>query len=139
MAQGGILHDTGKLNVLEIILNKPGKFEIEDHQIIQQHTVAGYEMCKRLGFMIEELEIIRFHHERYDGKGYPDQLGGESIPLLARLLSIVDVYDALTSDRIYRPALSVTEAREILKKESGKSFDPNLLTKWLKLTTKNYE
>ena len=139
LAQGGILHDIGKLNVPENILNKPSKFDIEDYKIIQQHTVAGHEMCKRLGFMIEELEIIRFHHERYDGKGYPDQLDGESIPFLARLLSIVDVYDALTSDRIYRPALSVTEAREILKKEMGKSFAPNLLTKWLNLTTKNYE
>lgn len=96
LAQGSIVHDVGKINIPDSILNKPGKLDMDERKVIEQHPLKGYEMCKNLGFMKEELNIIRNHHERWDGKGYPDGLK-DQIPILSRIVAVVDVYDALTS------------------------------------------
>ncbi|SFE83286.1 HDIG domain-containing protein [Paenibacillus catalpae] len=124
IAQGGIVHDIGKLIVPDHILNKPGKLTPEEREVIEKHPVTGFNLCRRLGFMQEELAVIRSHHERWDGSGYPDALSGDNIPLLARVTAVADVYDALTSSRSYRAALSHEEAISIICKERGKHFDP---------------
>jgi len=133
LAQGGIVHDVGKLFVPDEILNKPGKLTPEERAVIERHPVYGYNLCKQLGFMTEELEIIRSHHERWDGTGYPDRLKGESIPLLARIAAVADVYDALTSLRAYRAAMSHEDAMRIIAQESGRQFDPRCVDAWLAL------
>ena len=133
LAQGGIVHDVGKLFIPDDILNKPGKLTPEERAVIERHPVYGYNLCKQLGFMTEELEIIRSHHERWDGNGYPDRLKGEAIPLLARIAAVADVYDALTSSRSYRPAMSHEDAMRIIAQESGKQFDPRCVDAWLAL------
>ena len=133
LAQGGIVHDVGKLFIPDEILNKPGKLTPEERAVIELHPVHGYNLCKQLGFMTEELEIIRSHHERWDGTGYPDRLKGETIPLLARIAAVADVYDALTSSRAYRSAMRHEDAMKIIAQESGKQFDPRCVDAWLAL------
>ncbi|GGG66170.1 HD-GYP domain-containing protein [Paenibacillus radicis (ex Gao et al. 2016)] len=125
IAQGGIVHDIGKLSIPSHILNKPGKLDLEERTIIEEHPLTGYHLCRRLGFMQEELAVIRSHHERWDGSGYPSGLSGSRIPLLARVIAVADVYDALTSSRSYRQALSHEEALDHIRGESGKHFDPS--------------
>jgi len=124
LAQAGLVHDVGKLRVPDHILNKPGPLTQQERRIIEEHPVTGYEMCSRLGFMPEELAIIRHHHERWDGTGYPDGLKGEEIPLLARILAVADVYDALTSRRAYREPWTHEQAREYVLAGAGTQFDP---------------
>ncbi len=133
MAQGGIVHDVGKLRVPDEVLNKPGRLTQEERRIIEEHPMHGYNLCKRLGFMGEELSIIRSHHEKWDGTGYPDGLQGTEIPLLARIIAVADVYDALTSTRAYRTAMTHEEAMAVLKQERGKHFDPMCIDGWLRL------
>ncbi|WP_246096543.1 HD-GYP domain-containing protein [Paenibacillus sinopodophylli] len=133
IAQGGLVHDVGKLRIPDTILNKPGKLTPEERLIIEVHPVSGYDLCKRLGFMPEELSVVRSHHEKWDGSGYPDQLAGEEIPLLARVTAIADVYDALTSSRSYRKAMTHEAAMEIILKERGKHFDPYCVDAWERL------
>lgn len=133
IALGGIVHDVGKLKVPDSILNKPGKLTTFERGIIERHPLAGYDVCKRLGFMKEELAIIRNHHEKWDGTGYPDGLKHEQIPLLARVTAVADVYDALTSSRSYRQAMSHEAALAIIASERGVHFDPLCVDAWLKL------
>ncbi len=133
LAQGGIIHDVGKLQVPDEILNKPGPLTKEERKAIEYHAIAGYELCARLGFMAPELAVIRSHHERLDGKGYPDGLSIDQIPLLVKILSVVDVYDALTSARAYRPAWPAAEALTYLQENRGAQFDPQLVDTWVKL------
>ncbi|WP_240647185.1 HD-GYP domain-containing protein [Paenibacillus nanensis] len=130
IAQGGLVHDIGKIYIPDGILNKPGKLTAEERDIIEAHPVSGFDICKRLGFMTDELAVIRFHHEKWNGTGYPDGLAGENIPLVARITAVADVYDALTSSRAYRQAMSHDEAMEILRKESGVHFDPRCIGSW---------
>lgn len=133
IAQGGLVHDVGKLRIPDPILNKAGKLTPEERQVIELHPVSGFDLCKRLGFMPEELGIIRSHHEKWDGSGYPDQLAGEQIPLLARITAVADVYDALTSSRAYRQAMTREAAMDIIVKESGRHFDPRCVQAWERL------
>lgn len=133
LAQGAIVHDVGKIYVPDAILNKPGRLSAEERAAIEQHPAKGYEMCRGLGFMKEELNIIRHHHERWDGSGYPDRLGGERIPLLARIVAVADVYDALTSNRSYRQARSHLEAIAFLNDQKGTHFDPACVDAWTRL------
>ncbi|MDR7555524.1 MAG: HD-GYP domain-containing protein [Armatimonadota bacterium] len=130
LAQGGMVHDIGKLDVPDAILNKRGALTAEEHVVVRRHPVVGHEMCKRLGFMREELEVIRHHHERWDGSGYPDGLAGEAIPLLARILAVADVYDALTSDRSYRGAWRPEQAHAYIVQAAGREFDPEVVRVW---------
>ena len=133
IAQGGLVHDVGKLHIPDYVLNKPGKLTDSERKLIEKHPVDGYNMCKQVGFMIEELAIIRSHHERWNGTGYPDQLVGEDIPLVARVTAVADVYDALTSSRSYRTAMSHEQAMSILIEDSGSHFDPQCIAAWKKI------
>lgn len=133
LVQGGEMHDIGKLEVASDLLNKVGPLTPAERAAIQAHTIAGYNTCAALGFMDDELGIVRWHHERIDGQGYPDGLRGEQIPLLARITAVSDVFDALTSSRAYRHAWSVDEALSYLQQNSGTQFDPPLVALWLQL------
>ncbi|HEY1759444.1 MAG TPA: HD-GYP domain-containing protein [Bryobacteraceae bacterium] len=121
------LHDIGKLAVPEQILNKPGKLTPEEFEKIKIHTVVGADILERVKFPYPVVPIVRSHHEAWDGSGYPDGLKGEEIPIGARILTVVDCFDALASDRPYRPALPVEEAMAILKSKSGIQFDPAIV------------
>lgn len=134
LAQGGILHDVGKIEVPDQILNKPSRLIPDERPIVEKHPVTGYEMCKRLGFMKDELGAIRHHHERWDGTGYPDGLAGGQIPLLARILAVADVYDALTSSRSYRGEWTHEQARAYVLQASGSQFDSDVVRVWDGLT-----
>lgn len=136
LVQGGIVHDVGKMQVPDEVLNKPGPLSKEEREAVESHVMAGYELCSQLGFMPPELGIIRSHHERMDGRGYPDGLADDKIPRLARVLSVIDVWDALTSARAYRPAWPQAEALNYLKENRGTQFDPILVDAWLGLLAK---
>ena len=122
-----MLHDIGKLAVPEQILSKPGRLTPEEFEKMKIHPVVGAEILDRVQFPYPVVPIVRSHHEKWDGSGYPDGLAGESIPIGARILSAVDCFDALTSERPYRRAVSAEEAMAHLQSESGKSFDPRVV------------
>ncbi len=129
---GALLHDVGKIAVPSEILNKPGKLTAEERIIIEGHARAGADLLRDIEFPWDILPIVRSHHERWDGKGYPDRLAGEDIPLDARILCVADVFDALTSDRPYRAALSREEALEVMRCDEG-GFDPEILARFARL------
>lgn len=129
----GLLHDIGKIGIRDDILLKPGRLDAEEYRIIQQHPVIGYEIMGQLGLWTREKEIVRCHHERYDGKGYPDNLSGKQIPLLGRVLSVADVYDAIASDRAYRARMPESKILEIMYGGSGTQFDPDIIDVFRKL------
>lgn len=133
LARGGLIHDVGKTQIPSTILNKPGQLDSYERHVIEQHPVTGYEMCKYIGFMTEELSVIRHHHEKWDGTGYPDKLKGTEIPLLARILAIADVYDALTSRRSYRDPWSHENALKVITDGSGTHFDPECVSAFVGL------
>ena len=120
----GLLHDIGKIAVPEAILNKQGKLTDEEYAVMKQHTVRGSEMVTPLSLPKECLEGIRNHHERFDGRGYPDGLGGEAIPMAAAIMAVADTFDAMTSDRPYRKGLSRETAMEEIRRCSGTQFNP---------------
>jgi putative nucleotidyltransferase with HDIG domain len=123
---GGILHDIGKIGIEDEILNKVGKLTPEEYDKIKQHTVIGYEIMQQAGLFNELLPAIRSHHERVDGRGYPDGLRGEEIPLVARILAISDAFDAMVADRPYRKGLPVEKALEEIRQGAGTQFDEKL-------------
>ncbi len=132
------MHDIGKIKIPDAILNKPGKLTEEEYEIIKKHSRYGGEIIRKTISEIEEKEycdiaynIARHHHERYDGKGYPDGLKGEEIPLEARIMALADVYDALVSERVYKSAFTKEEAKAIIKEGAGTQFDPNLVPLFL--------
>ncbi|MCZ8522095.1 MULTISPECIES: HD-GYP domain-containing protein [Paenibacillus] len=139
VAQGTIIHDVGKIHVPDDILGKPGRLTPEERLVIETHPVKGYDMCRSLGFRLEELQVIRSHHEKWDGSGYPDRLQREEIPLLARIVAVADVYDALTSQRAYRQAMSHAEALCFLRQNSGSHFDPQCIAAWESLCSRHPE
>ena len=132
----GNLHDIGKIGIPDHILLKQGQLTDDEYKIIKKHPVIGSNIIGHLGMWTEEQDIIRHHHERFDGKGYPDSLKGEDIPFLARILSIADVYDALTTDRSYRQGMSHDVAVEIIRENSGSQFDPKIVGVFLDLCSK---
>ena len=117
LRRGGLIHDIGKLAVPEHILLKPGPLTPEERKIMERHTIEGERICTPLRSFRNVLPIIRHHHEKQDGSGYPDGLKGEQIPLAARILQVTDIYDALTTDRPYRKALPVEKALAIMREE----------------------
>src|ERR1700690_476681 len=122
LRRGGILHDIGKIAVPEQVLQKPGPLTDDEWKIMKQHPVIGERICAPLKSFRLVLPIIRHHHEKLDGSGYPDGLKGEQIPLTARILQTVDIYDALTTDRPYRPALPIEEALETMRNEAKRGW-----------------
>ncbi len=126
--RGGYLHDIGKISIPDVILFKRGLLTDEEWQIMRLHTLRGEEICKPMKTLAPVLPIIRSHHERWDGSGYPDGLRGEEIPLLARILQVADIYDALTTTRPYKPAFSHQHAMEIMTEEARRGWrDPDLV------------
>jgi HD-GYP domain-containing protein (c-di-GMP phosphodiesterase class II) len=128
-----ILHDVGKIGVSGNILNKVGRLSFEEYCAIKQHSVIGENIIKRVDFLQETRPIIRGHQEHFDGSGYPDGLVGDEIHLLARILSVADVFDALITDRPYRKAFSYQGAISIIKESAGKYFDPNIIGVFLEI------
>jgi putative nucleotidyltransferase with HDIG domain len=124
LAQGAILHDIGKIGTADAVLNKPGPLDPDERAWIEQHPVAGWEIVRQAPSLHAALDVVRHHHERWDGTGYPDGLAGEDIPLQARMAAVADVWDALTSDRAYRPAWSKHRAVDHIVAGAGTQFDP---------------
>lgn len=120
---GALLHDIGKIGIPEAILNKPGKLTPEEFAIIKQHPEIGERICRPLRFGAEISPIVRGHHERWDGGGYPDGLAGDAIPLGARIVAVADAFDAMTTDRPYRKALALERAWKILLEGAGTQWD----------------
>jgi putative nucleotidyltransferase with HDIG domain/PAS domain S-box-containing protein len=129
---GAYLHDVGKIALPDTILLKPGRLTGVEVELKRRHTLVGVEMLRDVPFLpTGTRQVVRSHHERWDGRGYPDGLAGPEIPLLARMFSLVDTYDALTSPRTYRPAWSVDGAVQLIGREAGSQFDPGLVRAFL--------
>lgn len=133
LRRGALLHDIGKLGVPDEILFKPGELSAEEREIIQRHPDLAYEMLSPIEYLKPALTIPLCHHERWDGSGYPLGLRGEQIPLEARIFAVVDVWDALRSDRPYRAAWSNEETLDYLRAQAGKQFDPQVVDCFLTL------
>ncbi len=118
------LHDIGKISIPTEIINKPGKLTAEEYEIIKEHPLAGFQIMDNIDFFKEIKLGVLYHHERYDGKGYPEGLRGEDIPLIAQIISVADVFDALASDRPYRKAYGYLESLGIIRENSGTMFNP---------------
>ena len=137
--EAAYLHDIGKIGLDDGILTKSGKLSEEEHRQIELHTIYGAQIIEKASFLKKAVPIVLYHHEDYDGSGYPEKLKSEQIPLGARILAICDTFDAMTSDRPYRRALSVEETLTELKRQSGRQFDPELVKifVWLISAQKN--
>ena len=127
----GLLHDIGKIGILDAVLSKPDKLTDEEFMIMKSHPTIGAAIITPIPQLREMVEGVRHHHERFDGRGYPDGLAGEQIPLMGRIIGVADAFDAMTSDRVYRPRLSDETALAELKKHSGTQFDPNAVKAFL--------
>lgn len=132
---GTLLHDIGKLGIPEKILRKPGKLTPYEYQVVKQHPVYAHEWLLSKNDFQQAKVIPLFHHERWDGVGYPYGLKGKEIPIFARLVAVTDVWDAITSDRPYRKAMSEHEALTLISSQSGKHFDPKIVEVFLTLKT----
>src|SRR5437660_7339579 len=131
IARGAFLHDIGKMAIPDAILRKPGALTETETEIMREHCYRGYQMLKKIPFLSEAAEIVYSHQERYDGTGYPRGLRGDEIPIGARIFSIADTLDAITSDRPYRAAQSIQVAREEVERFSGRQFDPDVVRVFL--------
>jgi putative nucleotidyltransferase with HDIG domain len=129
----GHLHDIGKIGIRDEILLKPGRLTDDEFAKIKEHPIIGANIVKQLGFWERERQIIRCHHERYDGKGYPDGLKKNQIPMLGRILSVADVYDAVSSDRAYRKRMEESQVLKIITEGASTQFDPDVVNTFLKL------
>jgi len=128
-----IVHDIGKILIPKDILNKRGKLTKEEYEIVKKHPVWGYETLKEDESLSKLAKYVLHHHERWDGKGYPEGLSGESIPMVSRIIAVADAYDAMTSDRTYRKALGKDIAYKEMFGNSGTQFDPEIVEKFLKI------
>jgi putative two-component system response regulator len=134
--RGGYLHDIGKIGIPDSILFKKGFLDDQEWLVMRSHTIKGEDICKPMKTLAPVLPIIRNHHERFDGSGYPDGLAGEDIPLLARILQVADIYDALTTERPYKSALTHTEALRVMEEESERGWrDPELIPVFAEIAT----
>lgn len=126
--QAGLLHDIGKILTPEAILLKPRKFNRLEYAIIKNHSSDGEKMLSFISAFKLYMPLVRHHHERYDGTGYPDGLVGDAIPFLSRILAVADAFDAMTTNRIYKPRKTIANATKELEKHSGTQFDPDIVT-----------
>ena len=133
IARGAFLHDIGKMAIPDAILRKPGALDPEETAIMREHCYRGYQILRRIPFLTEASEIVYSHQEKFDGTGYPRGLKGEQIPLGARIFSVADTLDAMTSDRPYRAKLPLSAAREEIDKWSGRQFDPQVVKIFLEM------
>ncbi len=127
LVYGSLLHDVGKISIRDNILMKEGPLTQAEYARMKEHAVIGWNLIQPMKLMWEVAKIIRHHHERFDGTGYPDGLAGEEIPIAARILGLVDVFDALTTVRPYKIAFDLDYSLEIIRNESGKHFDPTVI------------
>ena len=139
IARGAFLHDIGKMAIPDNILRKPGKLDPDEIVIMREHCYRGYQMLKKIPFLQEAAEIVYSHQERFDGTGYPRGLKGEEIPLGARLFSVADTLDAITSDRPYRAAQSLSAARKEIELWAGRQFDPDVVKVFLSMKDEIWE
>lgn len=131
--RGALLHDIGKLGIPDSILLKPSRLDEDEWELMRQHPQMAYDMLYPIEYLRPAIEIPYCHHEKWDGSGYPRGLKGEEIPLSARLFAVVDVWDALTSERPYRPAWSAEQALAYLREQAGKHFDPQAVELFLRI------
>jgi len=131
---GALLHDVGKIGVPESILTKPGPLDDDEWELMRRHPEIGERICRPLSGALGFHLIIRHHHERWDGKGYPDRIGGETIPLGARIVSLADAFDAMTHERPYRKARPVADALAEIHAQAGSQFDPELAKLFVEVT-----
>ena len=131
---GFLLHDVGKVAVPDAILWKPEPLTPDERALMQQHPIVGWEILREIDFLGEAKLVVRHHHERWDGDGYPDRLEGDAIPLAARVFAVADVLDALTTLRPYRPPSPVGEAREMIRDSAGSQFDPEVVAAFLEIS-----
>jgi HD-GYP domain-containing protein (c-di-GMP phosphodiesterase class II) len=124
LCRGAVLHDIGKIGVPDAILLKPDRLSAREIEAMRKHPTIGYTMIAHIPFLAKAAEIVLYHHESYDGTGYPSGLAGEDIPLGARIFAVVDTLDAMTSDRPYRKALTFEEALAEIQRQRGRQFDP---------------
>jgi HD-GYP domain-containing protein (c-di-GMP phosphodiesterase class II) len=136
---GFLLHDVGKVAVPDAILFKSGSLTEEEYSLVRRHPVIGSEILRDVDFLGEGKLVVRHHHERWDGRGYPDGLAGEAIPLAARVCALADALDALTTDRPYRPASSFTAARREIYAGAGKQFDPGVVAAYRQIDDATFE
>jgi HD-GYP domain-containing protein (c-di-GMP phosphodiesterase class II) len=127
MEFGFLLHDIGKVAVPDSILYKPGSLTVEERALMARHPAVGADIVGGIEFLSGAAKVVRSHHERWDGSGYPDGLAGDEIPVAARVFAVADVLDALTTDRPYRPAFPLRHARAMIVEESGSHFDPEVV------------
>jgi HD-GYP domain-containing protein (c-di-GMP phosphodiesterase class II) len=127
MEFGFLLHDVGKVAIPDGILHKAERLGDEEEGLMRRHPVIGWEILRGIPFLEEAGQIVRYHHERFDGSGYPEGLAGEEIPLPARVFAVADALDAITTDRPYRPAASIAQAREAIARAAGTHFDPRVV------------
>lgn len=136
--RGAILHDVGKIGIPDSILRKPGKLDVAEWEEMKRHPEMGYRMLQDIPFLKPALDIVLCHQERFDGSGYPRGLRGEEIPLGARIFAVVDTFDAMTSDRPYRAALSIDDARTEISEWSGRQFDPAVAQAFLSIQAESW-
>lgn len=133
LGYGFLLHDVGKVGVPEAILTKPGPLDPDEWEVMRRHPVIGEEIVAPIAYLAPAVQVIRHHHERWDGRGYPDGLAGEDIPTAARIFTVVDCFDAMTSDRPYRKALDLDAATEEIERHAGAQFDPEIVRAFLRV------
>ena len=132
----GLLHDIGKIGISDNVLQKPGRLTSDEYDKIKEHSAIGADILRDIDFLRDASKIIRHHHERYDGKGYPDGVGGEEVAIESYILGVADAFDAMTNDRPYRKALTAEEARDVIKEQAGKQFHPRVAETFVKLFDK---
>ena len=136
---GGLFHDIGKIGISDNILKKESKLTNEEYDEIQTHTSLGVDILTRNKVFKEIIPIVEYHHEKYDGNGYPFKLKGDEIPLAARITAVADTFDAMTSKRSYRDPIPLTDVVEEFKKCSGTQFDPNIVNTFLDIINNEYD
>lgn len=139
IARGAFLHDIGKIGIPDTILLKPAKLTSEERAVMETHARIGYELVSRIAFLAASAEIVLTHQERFDGTGYPQGLVGNEIPLGSRIFAVADTFDAMTSDRPYRKALSYSTARDEIEREAGRQFDPQVVRVFLSVAEDTWE
>ena len=136
---GGIFHDIGKIGTNDDILLKNSRLDDDEYNEIKKHPLKGANILSAMSMFKDIVPLVEYHHERIDGRGYPHGLKGEEIPLLARIISVSDAFDAMTSDRVYRTKMELSQAIEQLEKGKGTQFDENVVDAFLKLLDTDYE
>jgi putative nucleotidyltransferase with HDIG domain len=139
LERGALLHDIGKIGIPESILRKKGPLTMIEREVIKDHPLLGYKLIEGFSFLERAAQVVLYHHEHFSGKGYPYSLSGEQIPLEARIFSLADTVDAITSDRPYRKGRSFKEARVEIERHSGTQFDPELVEVFLSIPQERWQ